>query len=442
MAKPEKKYECLSNEQKNFLKKALGIRKLEDLDLSILKELKERLKALKDTRNKNMLIYKLWDVIMCVVIASFANNNTWKDIHQFVVDNYKWFKSFLQMTGGIPCVESYERIISLVDSNELNEILLDFFSYIIITKSIKTSMYNFDGRVNNGSKRKATILSEEKRPLNCLNVYSNELGYCIKTVQIDEKTNEIPTIKDLVKGMDLTGVVVTWDALNTQTENVKVVIDAHGDYTVPVKGNQGNFNNELDLYFDQKKCEEIKAGNLSSQYMTYNEKSHSAIVVYECFQTSDIDWFADKDKWIGLKTIGMIKKSVTTKIIEKKKDKKGKYKKIEKIVTNVECRYYISSRQVDIKEFNKVTRKHWNVENKVHFHLDFTFCQDSNKTTNKKALLNLEIIHKFVLAILEKVKPIYKNKSLKDIRKHLSNNFGVYFPEFLCYLALQNPSVF
>ena len=242
--------------------------------------------------------------------------------------------------------------------------------------------------------------------------------------------------------MDLSGVIVTWDALNTQTENVKVVIDAHGDYTVPVKGNQGNFNNELDLYFDQKKCEEIKAGNLSSQYMTYNEKSHSAIVVYECFQTSDIDWFADKDKWIGLKTIGMIKKSVTTKIIEKKKDKKGKYKKIEKIVTNVECRYYISSRQVDIKEFNKVTRKHWNVENKVHFHLDFTFCQDSNKTTNKKALLNLEIIHKFVLAILEKVKPIYKNKSLKDIRKHLSNNFGEYFPEFLCYLALQNPSFF
>ena len=442
MAKPEKKYECLNKEQKSFLKKALGIRKLEDLDLSILKELKERLKLLKDTRNKNMLIYKLWDVIMCVVIASFANNNTWNDIHQFVIDNYKWFKSFLQMTGGIPCAESYERIISLVDSNELNKILLDFFSYIIITKSVKTSMYDFDGRINNGSKRKATILSEEKKPLNCLNVYSNELGYCIKTVQINEKTNEIPTIKELVKGMDLSGVIVTWDALNTQTENVKAVIDAHSDYTVPVKGNQGNFSNELEQYFDSKRYEEIKAGNLSSQYMTYNEKSHSAIIVYECFQTSDIDWFADKDKWIGLKTIGMIRKSVTTKIIEKKKDKKGKYKKVEKIVTNVECRYYISSRQVNIKEFDEVTRKHWNVENKIHFHLDFTFCQDANKTTNKKALLNLEIIHKFVLAILEKVKPMYKNKSLKDIRKHLSNNFGEYFPEFLCYLALQNPSVF
>ena len=147
MAKPEKKYECLNKEQKSFLKKTLGIRKLEDLDLSILKELKERLKLLKDTRNKNMLIYKLWDVIMCVVIASFANNNTWNDIHQFVIDNYKWFKSFLQMTGGISCVDSYERIMALVDSDELNKILLDFFTYIIISNSIKINRLNFDGRI-------------------------------------------------------------------------------------------------------------------------------------------------------------------------------------------------------------------------------------------------------------------------------------------------------
>ena len=162
MAKPPKKYDGLTKEQKKFLKKMLGIKKLEDLDVAILKQLKEKLKALKDVRNKNMLIYKLWDVIMCVIIASFANNNTWDDIHQFFKNNYKWFKSFLQMTGGIPCVDSYERIMALVDSDELNKILLDFFTYIIISNSIKTNMLNFDGRVNNGSKRKTTLLSDEK----------------------------------------------------------------------------------------------------------------------------------------------------------------------------------------------------------------------------------------------------------------------------------------
>ena len=188
MAKPPKKYDGLTKEQKKFLKKMLGIKKLEDLDVAILKQLKEKLKALKDVRNKNMLIYKLWDVIMCVIIASFANNNTWDDVHQFVKDNYKWFKSFLQMTGGIPCVDSYERIMALVDSDELNKILLDFFTYIIISNSIKTNMLNFDGRVNNGSKRKTTLLSDEKAPLNCLNVYSNKYGYCIKTVETADKT--------------------------------------------------------------------------------------------------------------------------------------------------------------------------------------------------------------------------------------------------------------
>lgn len=442
MAKPPKKYDGLTKEQKKFLKKMLGIKKLEDLDVAILKQLKEKLKSLKDVRNKNMLIYKLWDVIMCVIIASFANNNTWDDIHQFVKDNYKWFKSFLQMTGGIPCVDSYERIMALVDSDELNKILLDFFTYIIISNSIKTNMLNFDGRVNNGSKRKTTLLSDEKTPLNCLNVYSNKYGYCIKTVEIADKTNEIPTIEEVVTGMNLTSTISTWDALNTQKKNVKAVINAHGDYTVPVKSNHETFYNELVNYFDDKRCEEIIAGNLSSQYMTYNEKSHSALIKYECFQTSDINWFQDKNEWSGLKTIGMVKKTVTTKVIEKKKDKNGKTKKTEKYITSIECRYYISSRNVNIIEFNEVTRKHWNVENKIHFHLDFTFCQDANKTTNKNALLNLEIIHKFVLAILERVKPFYKRKSLTSIRKHLSNNFTEFFPEFLCYLALQNPTVF
>lgn len=102
------------------------------------------------------------------------------------------------MTSGVPCAESYERLISLIDTDELNKILLDFFTHIIITKSIKTPMYDFDGIVNNGSKRKITILNDEKTQLNCLNVYSNQLGYCIKTIQINEKNNEIPTIKELV----------------------------------------------------------------------------------------------------------------------------------------------------------------------------------------------------------------------------------------------------
>lgn len=435
MGKPKKKYSDLSKYEIKFIKEKLNITKIQDIDITILKKLKEALKQLKDSRNKNMITYKFWDVIMCVILASFANCNDWEDIHTFVVDNYKWLKSFLQMTGGIPKADSYERIMSLVDSKELNSILLDFFKQTVRQLNPQVNLLNFDGRVNNGSKRNTTLLNEAKKPLNCLNVYSNEYGYCIETIQIDEKTNEIPTIETLVNGMNLKGVIVTWDALNSQTKNVAAVVNSGGDYVIPIKGNQGTFYDDLKIYFDDKKCEEIIAGNTQSQYYSHNEKSHGVRIKYEYFQTSDVNWYSKKDDWKELHSFGLVKKSITKKVLVENTKKNAKSKKIWKEITTVEYRYYISSRQVDIKEFSVAVREHWNVENKVHWHLDFTFCQDKNTTTNKKALLNLEIIHKFILAIINRVKHRYK-LSVQKIRKHLSNNFEEFLPELFCYLML------
>lgn len=339
------------------------------------------------------------------------------------------------MTGGIPKASFYEIIISLIDANELNKILFDFFKTLTRKLNPEIKLRNFDGRVNNGSKRNNTILNNGKKPLNCLNCYDNEYAYCIETVPIDEKANEIPTIETLISGMDLTGIIATWDVLNTQTKNVKAVINAGGDYIIPIKENQKNFYNDLKLYFDQKRCEEIIAGNSKSVYYTESEKSHSAYIKYEYFQTSDINWYSNIKAWEGIHSFGLVRKTITKKEKVKNERKNAKKKMIEKIVITTEYRYYISSKQVNIKEFSIATRQHWAVENKIHWHLDFTFRQDNNTTTNKKALLNLEIIHKFVLAVLSRANPKYK-KSLKVIRKHLSNNFEEFLPELFCYLML------
>lgn len=435
MAKPVKKYSNLNKEEIKYVKKVLGITKIQDIDTAILKQLKEELKKLKDTRNKNMISFKMWDVVMCVILASFADCNDWDEIYLFVEDNYKWFKSFLQMTGGVPKASSYERIISLIDENELKAILFDFFKSITRKLNPEIKLRNFDGRVNNGSKRNKTILNDDKKPLNCLNCYDNGYGYCIETVPIDDKTNEIPTVETLINGMNLTGVIVTWDALNTQTKNVKAVLNAGGDYIIPIKGNQETFYNDLKLYFDEKRCEEIIAGNSNSSYLCENEKSHSSFIKYEYFQTSDINWYSKISDWEGVHSFGLVRKTITKKVKVKNERKNAKKKMVEKMVTTVENRYYISSKQVNIKEFSIATRQHWSIENKVHWHLDFTFRQDDNHTTNKKALLNLEIIHKFVLAILERVKSRYK-LSLKKIRKYISNNFIEFLPELFCYLLV------
>ena len=358
MGRPPKKYSNLSKEEIKFIKNTLGITKIQDIDTAILKELKEALKKLKDTRNKNMISFKMWDFIICTILASFADCNDWEEIYMFVEDNYDWLKSFLQMTGGIPKASSYERIISLVDEKELNNILFDFFKTLTKKLNPEIKLRNFDGRVNNGSKRNKTILNNDNKPLNCLNCYDNEYGYCIETVPIDDKTNEIPTLETLISGMNLSGVIATWDALNTQVKNVEAVINAGGDYIIPIKENQKNFYNDLKLYFDQKKCEEIRAGNSNSVYSSESEKSHSSFIKYEYFQTSDINWYSKLSDWKGIYSFGLVKKTITKKVKVKNERKNAKKKMIEKIVSSTEYRYYISSKQVNIKEFSIATRQH------------------------------------------------------------------------------------
>ena len=114
--------------------------------------------------------------------------------------------------------------------------------------------------------------------------------------------------------MDLRGVIATWDALNSQTKNVTAVINAGGDYIVPIKGNQETFYNDLKLYFDQKRCEEIIAGNSNSAYLTEYEKSHSAFIKYEYFQTSDISWYSKLSDWEGIHSFGLVRKTITKKM--------------------------------------------------------------------------------------------------------------------------------
>lgn len=419
MAKPSKRRFELNIEQINYIKKLLGIEKIEDVDQAAMKKLKNNLKALKDSRVKKKTKFKIWDIVICSILADLFGAQDWEDIHDFVENHYEWLRNFLLLTGGIPSAKTYERVLAIIDSKQLEDILNEFIMLFSIKSEFETDIIDLDGRVSKGSARRETVYQEKVKPLNILNAYSNKYGVCLASERIEDKTNEIPTIPEILKRFKVKGNIITWDALNTQTENVKAVIELKGDYIVPIKGNQGNFYKDLIEYFDEKKLEIIKAGNLESSYLQYYEKRGCQIIHYEYFQTTDVKWYFDKNKWEKLHSIGAVRKT----IIEGNKETK-------------EMRYYISSLYCDIELFSNAIRNHWSVENKLHWHLDFTFKQDSNTTVNKNALMNLEIINKFCLAILNKVKPFYNNISLRRIRKIISYNFEESLVDIMCYLAL------
>ena len=112
-----------------------------------------------------------------------------------------------------------------------------------------------------------------------------------------EKTNKIPAIPDLIDRLNIEGMVIAWDALNTQTANISKVIGSKADYVVPINGSEENFFDDLKLYFDNNRLEMIIAGNTKSSYKREIEKSHSCFIIYEYFQTVDVKWYKDIEKW-------------------------------------------------------------------------------------------------------------------------------------------------
>ena len=379
--------------------------KIEEIEVEKLKELKVKTMMLNDERQKGKIIYKIWDIVVVVILAVLADCNEWEEIADYAKDEKDFLKTFLKLTGGIPSAKTYESVISMIDSHELNKIFVEFIKDIQFMEDIYfKDILSFDGKVDKGSARNKGYIVEETKPLNVLNVYSDKLQMCIEQEMIEEKTNEITAIPKIIERLDLRNVICTWDALNTQKENIKAVITKGGDYCVALKANQANFYKDVQDYFDGDRLMIIESG-YEGGYQLTREKSHEAVITYEYYQTEKVKWYADCEKWEGLKSIGLVRKTI----------EKSDGSKVE------EKRYYISSLLLDINIFSDAIRKHWNVENKLHWQMDFTFKSDNNTTMNKKALFNLQIIKKFCLTVLNEIKKV-KNKSLKRIRKDISRN--------------------
>lgn len=380
---------------------------IDDLDKNAIIEFKEEMKKLSDSRQKSKCVYKIWDIVVTAFIAVLADQNTWEEIHEFVDIKYDFFKQFLKMTGGVASAKTYERIFSIIQPQELENICTLFTIKILKLFNPTRDILSIDGKTDNGSSRNENELRDAVKSLNVLNVYSTNYEMCLASEMIDDKTNEITTIPDILKRVHAKGAIVTWDALNTQKTNIDAVIEAKADYVVALKANHQAFYNDLVLYFDDDKLDMIKAGALKSSYCINVEKANSSVITYEYFQTEDVSWYHDYKSWNNLHSFGLVRKTI------EKNNKK-----------TVEKRYYISSIFNDISLLSKAIRNHWNVENKLHWQLDYTFQADRNTTMNKNALFNLQLIKKMSLAIIKNAQDVY-HSSLSSIRNRLAINFEI-----------------
>lgn len=364
-----------------------------------------------DTRHASYVKHLVGDIIMIVFLALLSDADEWAEIGDFAKKKESWLKQFLVLRNGIPSHDTIQDVISLLDSKMLSNTCLQFIIGKIDTysemarhddpfKKPDIPIVAIDGKTSRGSAGNDTG-DGKTRPLHTLNAVSTDYGFCIGQVFVPEKSNEITAVEDLLDLFDVEGVVVTWDALNTQKRNVKKVVDKKGDYVVALKGNHKNLCEEIRDYFED---EGLWAKNPLVGYHKTVEKEHNAVVTREYILSKEIHWVYEKKAWAGLQAIGCVRTTA--------RPHKGE--------ETMDTRYYLSS-VCDVSLFARSVRQHWSVE-AFHWQMDFTFRDDANKTREKKSAKNLQIMKKAALALLKLIQPLYK-MSMKRIRYSLSLDF-------------------
>lgn len=364
-------------------------------------EILKTIELIEDRRQKKKVKHKLLDIVVIVLFAKLANADDWEEVEIFAKSNEEFLKQYITLENGIPSHDTMQRVMGSI-APEYMQGVYKKWNELVSRNEGETlkKIICIDGKTMRGNK------SKEQKANHIVSAWCDMDGFCLGQKKVEEKSNEITAIPQLLDAIQVKGGIITIDAMGTQTEIAEKIKQKRADYTLAVKENQKNLYQEIKEYFeDEEFLKEIKSGG---GYKITKEKAHSQIETREYYQCDKLGWMQEKSRWKGIKSIGMICK--TTEQAEEK-------------------RYYISSLPLNVELFARTVREHWSVEI-MHWHLDVTFKEDANTTLDKTAAQNLNIINKWCLSIL-RLFDVGKKMSLKKKRYCISMNSRKYLEQIL-----------
>ena len=369
---------------------------------SSMKALLDYVSTVTDCRQEKKVRHKMMDIIMLVFFATLANADDWVEIEVFGKEHEDFLRNYLELPYGIPSHDTLQRVFAMVPSEFLENFQTRWNEMLNSEEGEKVKrLLAIDGKTQRGNGKK-----DQKG--NHIVSAVDERGFCLGQRRVEEKTNEITAIPELLDSLNIKGTIITTDAMGTQTAIVKKIRRKRADYVLALKGNQGSLLEDVREYFSDEKLLEKCA------YKQKVEKARGKIEKREYWQTEDISWLSQKKEWAGLKSIILTRNTI--------KEADGK--------ETVEERYFISSLPTDIEEAERAVRGHWMVES-YHWHLDVTFREDGNHTLEKQAAYNLNIIRKLALNILKIAEVGRRPLSMKKKRYAIGTNPEKYLDELM-----------
>jgi len=328
-----------------------------------------------DPRIERCKRHELMDILFLSISAVLCGAEGWEEIEDFGQARLAWLQHYFPYVNGIPKHDTIARVLSRLDPKALQE---SFISWVNAACQLSDGeVVAIDGKTVKRSFQKG----DRKSAIHMVSAWASQNGLVLGQQKVNSKSNEITAIPALLKLLELKGCIVTIDAMGTQREIAKVIVDKGADYVLALKGNQGTLEDDVKLLFskpiparlaEQTREEEVESGHGRIESRIYRQ----VVLGREGLPSSR--------GWAGLKSV--------IEVTSLRDD--GTNRSTEK-------RYYISSCPLDVETAARAVRRHWSVENSLHWVLDVTFREDESRIRRGNGAEVMSVLRRLTLNLLK-----------------------------------------
>lgn len=336
---------------------------------------------LEDPRSSINRKHLLGDLIVICIMAVIAGAEGPRAIGVWAASNLRWLKQYLALPAGAPSHDTIGRLLATLKPQAFQACFQEWIDSLredATTEEDQPEIIAIDGK----TVRRSHDAKKGLGPLHLVSAWAVHSGISLGQLATEEKSNEITAIPELLEQINVRKAIVTIDAAGCQREIAAKIIDGGGDYVLALKGNQRTLHANVRDYIVEHM--ENDFADVTARKFEEKLKGHGRTETLVYYQLSLPKDLPGKAKWKGLRTIG---------VAIRMSEEKGKH--------TSDVRYYISSLRLGVKQFAEAVRKHWAIENTLHWCLDVTFREDENRVRDRLAADNLAWLKRFAITLLK-----------------------------------------
>jgi predicted transposase YbfD/YdcC len=348
-------------------------------------------------------LHSLEAILTMTILATICGAQNWVEIEQWGQAHHQWLAEFLDLTHGIPSHDTFGRVFALLEPTKLQQA---FMAWMSALAQLAEEVIALDGKTI----RRSLDRADGKGAIHVVSAWASINKLVLAQFKVDDKSNEITALPELLAMLNLHGSVVTIDAMGCQVEIARQVVDQGGDYVLSLKENQPGLHRDCAELFEWLRGSHPIDEEVVLGYDAQVDGGHGRIETRKVWSTEALAGLAACERWPGLTTLVMVES--TREILDQ---------------ASMERRYYISSlpgaTDDDAKRLNRVIRTHWEIENRVHWVLDVAMGEDANRTRSGESAQNLALIRKLALNLLRRETTVPAGIAAKQKRAGWDHNY-------------------